>query len=62
MFDQRVVLLDFFPLIKLKGSVLNYITKRRRNELGLSDQSYHVYEKTKFYVTQAFLTHSQVPS
>jgi len=42
MLDQRVVLLDFLPLVKL------------RNGLSLGDQSYHVCEETENCVTQAF--------
>ncbi len=54
MFDQRVVFLDFLPIVKLRKGVLNYITKSRRNVLSPGDQSYHVHEETKFYVIQAF--------
>jgi hypothetical protein len=54
MFDQRVVLLDFLPLVKLRRGVFNYITKHRKNGLSLGDQSYHVCEKTGSYVTQTF--------
>jgi hypothetical protein len=54
MFDQRVLFLDFLPLVKLRKGVINYITKRRRNGLNQSDQSYHVREKTESCVTQAF--------
>jgi len=54
MLDQRVVLPDFLPLVKLRRGVFNYITKRRRNELSPSDQSYHVCEKSGSCVTQAF--------
>ncbi len=35
MFDQRLVLLDFLPLVKLKRDVLNYISKCKRNGLSL---------------------------
>jgi hypothetical protein len=52
MFDQRVVLLNFFLLVKLRRGVLNYITKCRRNGLSPSDQSYHVHEETESCVTQ----------
>jgi hypothetical protein len=48
MFDRRVVIMDFLPLVKLRKNVLNYITKHRRNELSLGDQSYHVREETGF--------------
>jgi hypothetical protein len=58
MFDQRVVLLDFLPLVKLKRGVLNYITKRRKNGLNLGDQLYHVREETESCVTQAFFKSS----
>jgi hypothetical protein len=54
MLDQRVVLLDFLPLVKLKRSVFNYITTRKKNGLSLGDQSYHVHEKIESYVIQAF--------
>jgi hypothetical protein len=54
MFDQRVMLLDFLPLVKLRRGVLNYITKHRRNGLSLGDQLYHVHEKTGSCVIQAF--------
>jgi hypothetical protein len=54
MLDQCVVLMDFLPLVKLIRGVFNYITKRRKNGLSLSDQSYHVHEEIKSYVTQAF--------
>ncbi len=54
MFDQRVVLLNFFLLVKLKMGVINYITKCNRNGLNLGDLSYHVHEETGSYVTQAF--------
>jgi len=54
MFDQRVVFLDFFPLVKLRKGFFNYITKRRRNGLSLGDQSYHVREETRSCVIQAF--------
>jgi hypothetical protein len=40
MLDQRVMLLDFLPLVKLKRGVFNYITKHRINGLNLGDQSY----------------------
>jgi hypothetical protein len=42
MFDQRVMLLDFLLLVKLRRGVFNYITKPRKNGLTLGDQSYHV--------------------
>ncbi len=45
MFDQRVMFLDFLPLVKLRRGVFNYITKRMRNGLSSNDQSYHVHEK-----------------
>jgi len=48
------MLLDFFPLVKLRRGVLNYITKRRKNGLNLGDQLYHVHEKTRSRVIQAF--------
>jgi hypothetical protein len=54
MFDQRVMLLDFFSMVKLRKGVLNYITKHRRNRLNPSDQLYHVREETISCVTQAF--------
>jgi len=54
MLNERVVLLNFLPLVKLRRGVLNYITKRRKNGLSPSDQLYHVREETGFYVTQAF--------
>jgi len=54
MFDQRVVLLNNLPLVKLRKGVLNYITKRRKNGLSLGDQSYHVQKETGSCVTQAF--------
>jgi hypothetical protein len=54
MLDQCVVLLDFFPLIKLRRGVLNYITKSRRNGLSLGDQLYHVREETGSCVIQGF--------
>ncbi len=54
MVDQRVVLLDFLLLVKLRRGVLNYITKCRRNGLSLGDQSYHVCEETGSCVIQAF--------
>jgi hypothetical protein len=54
MLDQRVMLLDFFPLVKLKKGVFNYITKRMRNGLSPGDQSYNVHEEIGFCVTQAF--------
>jgi len=54
MLDQRVVILDSLPLVKLKRGVFNYITKHRRNGLSLGDQLYHVREETGFCVTQAF--------
>jgi hypothetical protein len=54
MLDQRVVLLDFIPLVKLRRGVFNYITKRRRNGLSLGDQLYHVREEIGSCVTQAF--------
>jgi hypothetical protein len=54
MFDQRVVILDFLPLVKLKRGVFNYITKRRKNGLSPGDQSYHVREEIGSCVIQAF--------
>jgi hypothetical protein len=51
MLDQRVVLLDFLLLVKLKKGVLNYIIKRKRNGLNLSDQLYLVREETGSCVT-----------
>jgi hypothetical protein len=54
MLDQRVVLLDFLPLVKLRSVVLNYITKRKRNGLNPIDQSYYVHEGTGSCVTQTF--------
>jgi len=54
MLNQRVMLLDFLPLVKLRKGVLNYITKRRRNGLSPCDQSYHVREETRSCVIQAF--------
>ncbi len=54
MFDQHVVFLDFLLLIKLRRGVLNYITKRKKNGLSPSDQSYHVHEETGSYVIQTF--------
>jgi len=54
MLDQPVVLMDFLPLVKLKKGVFNYITKRRKNGLSTSDQSYHVREATGSFVTQVF--------
>jgi hypothetical protein len=52
MLDQRVVLLDFLPLVKLKRGVLNYITKHRRNGLSPCDQLYHVREEIGSCVIQ----------
>jgi hypothetical protein len=46
------VLLDFLPLVKLRKSVLNYITKRRKNGLSPGDHLYHVHEETGSFVTQ----------
>jgi hypothetical protein len=37
MLDERVVLLDFLVLVKLRRDVLNYITKCRRHGLSPSD-------------------------
>jgi hypothetical protein len=37
MLDQLVMLLDFFPIVKLKRGVLNYITKQRKNGLSPND-------------------------
>jgi hypothetical protein len=54
MLNQSVVLLDFLPLVKLRRVVLNYIIKRKRNGLSLSDQLYHVREESGSCVTQAF--------
>jgi hypothetical protein len=54
MLDQRVVLMDFLVLVKLRRGVFNYITKRRKNGLSPGDQSYHVREEIGSYVTQAF--------
>ncbi len=51
---STIMLLDFLLLVKLSRSVVNYITKRRRNGLSLGDQSYHIREKTESYVTQTF--------
>ncbi len=56
MLDQRVVLLDFLPLVKLKRGVLNYITKHRKNGLSLGDHSYHVHEEIRSCVIQTFST------
>jgi hypothetical protein len=53
MFDQRVMFLDFLPMVNLRRGVFNYITKRRKNGLSLGDQSYHVHEETGSCVTQA---------
>ncbi len=52
MLDQRVVFLDFLPLVKLRRSVFNYMTKLRKNGLSPGDQLYHVREETESYVTQ----------
>jgi hypothetical protein len=54
MLDQRVVLLDFLPLVKLKKGVFNYITKRRRNGLSPSGRSYHVCDETDLVSLKLF--------
>jgi len=54
MLDQRVVLLDFLPLVKLKKVVLNYIIEHKRNGLNPSDQLYHVRDEFRSCVTQTF--------
>jgi hypothetical protein len=41
--------MDFFPLVKLRRGVLNYITKHRRNGLSLGDQLYDVREETEVF-------------
>jgi hypothetical protein len=51
MFDQRVVLMDFLLLVKLRRGVFNYIIKCKRNGLSLGDQLYHVCEEIGSCVT-----------